>query len=108
MRLGDISVSYAELMVKAARKEGHNPNPILEQYGLDEVRLASPMARISIPRFMRLGHAFIEAFNMSWLGLLMGQLSGAPSIDRKSTRLNSSHVRISYAVFCLKKKIIRP
>src|SRR3984885_14866387 len=30
--------------------------------------------------------------------------------DRKSTRLNSSHVRISYAVFCLKKKfqIIKP
>src|SRR5690349_6201295 len=26
------------------------------------------------------------------------------SIDRKSTRLNSSHVEISYAVFCLKKK----
>src|SRR5690554_7768248 len=25
--------------------------------------------------------------------------------DRKSTRLNSSHVRISYAVFCLKKKM---
>src|SRR5690606_41898852 len=25
-------------------------------------------------------------------------------IDRKSTRLNSSHVKISYAVFCLKKK----
>src|SRR5690554_7376513 len=28
--------------------------------------------------------------------------------DRKSTRLNSSHVRISYAVFCLKKKIGSP
>src|SRR3989442_1529757 len=28
----------------------------------------------------------------------------SPSSDRKSTRLNSSHVRISYAVFCLKKK----
>src|SRR5690625_5927689 len=27
------------------------------------------------------------------------------TIDRKSTRLNSSHVAISYAVFCLKKKI---
>src|SRR6266699_5743411 len=27
-----------------------------------------------------------------------------PAGDRKSTRLNSSHVRISYAVFCLKKK----
>src|SRR5436305_6653684 len=28
----------------------------------------------------------------------------ATRLDRKSTRLNSSHVRISYAVFCLKKK----
>src|SRR3712207_7585510 len=28
----------------------------------------------------------------------------ATSIDRKSTRLNSSHANISYAVFCLKKK----
>src|SRR5690606_41936143 len=27
-----------------------------------------------------------------------------PEADRKSTRLNSSHVKISYAVFCLKKK----
>src|SRR5690606_40267283 len=30
--------------------------------------------------------------------------SGRPRGDRKSTRLNSSHVKISYAVFCLKKK----
>src|SRR5690554_7293234 len=29
---------------------------------------------------------------------------GCAQGDRKSTRLNSSHVRISYAVFCLKKK----
>src|SRR2546430_10144341 len=29
----------------------------------------------------------------------------APQQDRKSTRLNSSHSQISYAVFCLKKKI---
>src|SRR5690625_6040171 len=28
-------------------------------------------------------------------------------VDRKSTRLNSSHVAISYAVFCLKKKTMR-
>src|SRR2546430_7876742 len=28
----------------------------------------------------------------------------APAVDRKSTRLNSSHSQISYAVFCLKKK----
>src|SRR5438034_4503098 len=30
--------------------------------------------------------------------------AGQPFLDRKSTRLNSSHTVISYAVFCLKKK----
>src|SRR3712207_8999695 len=30
--------------------------------------------------------------------------AGGPGADRKSTRLNSSHANISYAVFCLKKK----
>src|SRR5436305_4895697 len=33
-----------------------------------------------------------------------GGRNSAVGKDRKSTRLNSSHVRISYAVFCLKKK----
>ena len=78
MRLGDISVSYVELMVKAVQKEGGNPENILAQYGLDSIRLSSPMARISIPRFMRLGHALIEAYDIPWLGLLMGQLCSAP------------------------------
>src|SRR5256885_5249196 len=41
------------------------------------------------------------ALRLSGLGL-WGQ--GSRSIDRKSTRLNSSHLVISYAVFCLKKK----
>src|SRR5690349_24199924 len=38
--------------------------------------------------------------------LVVGELPGHPVVgeDRKSTRLNSSHVEISYAVFCLKKK----
>src|SRR3712207_8243827 len=34
----------------------------------------------------------------------MGQVFKAAHLDRKSTRLNSSHANISYAVFCLKKK----
>src|SRR3712207_6919144 len=34
-------------------------------------------------------------------GVLVARLAGQ---DRKSTRLNSSHANISYAVFCLKKK----
>src|SRR5256885_11594815 len=36
--------------------------------------------------------------------VLHGLLELAKGIDRKSTRLNSSHLVISYAVFCLKKK----
>src|SRR5207253_10150896 len=32
------------------------------------------------------------------------EIARCPNQDRKSTRLNSSHVAISYAVFCLKKK----
>src|SRR3712207_8657115 len=42
------------------------------------------------------------------LGLQAGQYFGVgdplSDLDRKSTRLNSSHANISYAVFCLKKK----
>src|SRR2546427_8652994 len=34
----------------------------------------------------------------------VAQASAASQLDRKSTRLNSSHSQISYAVFCLKKK----
>src|SRR5437667_8155755 len=47
-----------------------------------------------------------------WLGVSVGDLDVSPDCqairvdekDRKSTRLNSSHITISYAVFCLKKK----
>src|SRR2546430_10370526 len=36
-----------------------------------------------------------------------GEAAAAAARDRKSTRLNSSHSQISYAVFCLKKKKIQ-
>src|SRR2546428_8666856 len=38
------------------------------------------------------------------LGPRLGDVRARPDGDRKSTRLNSSHDQISYAVFCLKKK----
>src|SRR5437773_2851234 len=40
----------------------------------------------------------------SSLDLPESALADTPCRDRKSTRLNSSHITISYAVFCLKKK----
>src|SRR6266511_4434450 len=44
--------------------------------------------------------------SLPWLGLdpAPWPVSDFEGRDRKSTRLNSSHVKISYAVFCLKKK----
>src|SRR2546429_5881276 len=56
--------------------------------------------------------SFHATFMQIWSPFLLGMRSEEPSIliervtklDRKSTRLNSSHGYISYAVFCLKKK----
>src|SRR5690606_41248317 len=54
---------------------------------------------LSGPRVGRSGVEVVQAVNVARGGVGVG---GAQ--DRKSTRLNSSHVKISYAVFCLKKK----
>src|SRR5690606_40258144 len=43
-------------------------------------------------------------YSISDYGAFAGQVVAEDRKDRKSTRLNSSHVKISYAVFCLKKK----
>src|SRR3989442_6340131 len=42
--------------------------------------------------------------NKKWADTVSAPFREYFTTDRKSTRLNSSHVRISYAVFCLKKK----
>src|SRR3712207_8785213 len=58
-----------------------------------EIRLVSGDARQTVAVTMRTPGADFELA----AGFLYGE-------DRKSTRLNSSHANISYAVFCLKKK----
>src|SRR5690554_6970725 len=56
------------------------------------------------------GNKIIHGDNLEALKSLLPEYEGKIKCiyidppDRKSTRLNSSHVRISYAVFCLKKK----
>src|SRR5690606_39336041 len=65
-----------------------------------EVRLSSPLGLWRSRRIIPL-HAQTRVYPD------FTRLHGAPLMaveDRKSTRLNSSHVKISYAVFCLKKK----
>src|SRR3712207_7125832 len=56
---------------------------------------------------LRLLHIFSEndaVFGEFTLFKISGNSADREGIDRKSTRLNSSHANISYAVFCLKKK----
>src|SRR5690606_40638746 len=45
-----------------------------------------------------------EGLERYWQGVIAAPTRWLFIADRKSTRLNSSHVKISYAVFCLKKK----
>src|SRR5699024_11538609 len=77
-----------------------------------EVRLldGSPL---TVPRLQLLGlllggNAKVDTLHYlleeAFTGPDRAQLSDTFLADRKSTRLNSSHVSISYAVFCLKKK----
>lgn len=75
MRLGDLSVGFVHSLADAVRSHGCDPQPLLEQYGLDVARLAEAGARLSIPRYMRLGHAAIQLTGDPALGLRMGQLS---------------------------------
>ena len=53
----------------------------------------------------------VGMFSLSGICFLLIFIGKGPEVkdsDRKSTRLNSSHVVISYAVFCLKKKNPKP
>lgn len=77
VRLGDLSVGFVHSLISAMQLRGIDPNPLLEAYGLDTARLSEPRARLSIPRYMRLGHAAIQLTGDPSLGLEMGRLRKA-------------------------------
>src|SRR2546426_2503263 len=67
-----------------------------------------PVERRQLPDTLSV-RATADSVDLSLLEALtpaLRQVEGVFSTDRKSTRLNSSHLVISYAVFCLKKKNI--
>src|SRR3989442_13085864 len=57
-----------------------------------------------LAREMRVGGEVVREIPLHVGGVSPDSAEHLGEQDRKSTRLNSSHVRISYAVFCLKKK----
>src|SRR5690554_7718189 len=88
-----------------------NNNPIaLQILGICSALAVTTSMSVSI--VMCLAVIAVTAFSNLAVSLVRTQIPGSIRIivqmtiiasDRKSTRLNSSHVRISYAVFCLKK-----
>src|SRR2546430_7432371 len=63
---------------------------------------ALPISKVSL--FKRAGVYYLECRWRGYERLCLSTKTSLKSRDRKSTRLNSSHSQISYAVFCLKKK----
>src|SRR5207249_5484746 len=89
-----------------ARQEGHLPS--LSMWRLantwfhdGQLNRAARVLDQLADEAARAGDLPVQALALYYAAWVNGQ-------DRKSTRLNSSHVSSSYAVFCLKKKIDRP
>src|SRR3712207_6914877 len=67
------------------------PSRYLSSYGIKEMRDAENTPRAQVRGVKQ--------------EVMTRHMRADEAVDRKSTRLNSSHANISYAVFCLKKKI---
>src|SRR5690606_39401003 len=78
-------------LVMQAMSDTETPQGVLATLPLPDVRPPEDFA------FALVSDAVSDPGNL-------GTIMRAKAKDRKSTRLNSSHVKISYAVFCLKKK----
>src|SRR3989442_10847935 len=69
-----------------------------------QAQAALKIPRASLSRVLGVTAAQLHAARLATGSGTQPIPQAASQVDRKSTRLNSSHVRISYAVFCLKKK----
>src|SRR3712207_8231717 len=86
----------------------HDALPILLEGDVAVNFLATVLAQPEVTRLLSTEHFSVDGTLLeAWASIKSFRLkdgSGPPPEDRKSTRLNSSHANISYAVFCLKKK----
>src|SRR3712207_8208248 len=87
--------------------KGTQSDKMIEKYGLGHISTGDVL-RNEIKNGTELGKTakgFIDNGQLIPDELMVDILASVyDSLDRKSTRLNSSHANISYAVFCLKKK----
>src|SRR5256885_2666397 len=77
----------------------------LEAEPLDAMTMVGSLDKKGVPTaLVRVGTLLYQVRAGNYLGQNYGKVTRITETDRKSTRLNSSHLVISYAVFCLKKK----
>src|SRR5699024_5001500 len=82
-------------------QKAYNNATSIKGFDLENVNLHAPIRKPgSVRDFMAFEEHLVNAYKRSGMKIPDDWYK----IDRKSTRLNSSHVSISYAVFCLKKK----
>src|SRR5258707_3822192 len=93
---GEEARSYALDLIPSGAEVYDSPSRTLEQIGLAE--------DIEHPTRFQAVRARLHTLDRATQRNEMRKLGASPDVDRKSTRLNSSHANISYAVFCLKKK----
>src|SRR2546430_5173423 len=82
---------------------------LFRSYGASKILMVDPSKGLVYPNVVPACYAceyhYINGFETAReeIRMYLSQQT-LPRLDRKSTRLNSSHSQISYAVFCLKKK----
>src|SRR5690606_40925179 len=94
-----------QLIEKFAMKRGHEIFLVVDKYNRDSIS-ARDIADADVAIDFSEPAAALDNIHLCFeanLPIVVGT-TGWYEQDRKSTRLNSSHVKISYAVFCLKKK----
>src|SRR3712207_8269789 len=78
----------------------------LDAQELRDLVVAAPLLEQELERGALVGRKLVDPGHRPRQTSAVGSGAVEVEIDRKSTRLNSSHANISYAVFCLKKKKI--
>src|SRR5260221_9981234 len=100
----DDDITITELMKALVKMEGHEPTTVNDSLQAMEIAKSVSPDLITLDLMM----PGLTGFELCKLLHEDPKFSNTPivivSADRKSTRLNSSHTVISYAVFCLKKK----
>src|SRR5688500_20172674 len=97
--LPTLSFSFFSLLTRRPPRSTLFPYTTLFRSPFDEERVLSNTGALTIPEVPK--HLIVIGGGV--IGLELGSVWRRLG-DRKSTRLNSSHLVISYAVFCLKKK----